>query len=90
MSKLGFIREIWNRVEEFSYHLVSDVIMIILTILALWIIGCAIPFFFPSEPETVKLMKMISELSIILIAAIRMFDDVYRTAINTKVGERLG
>jgi hypothetical protein len=64
--------------------------MIILTVLALWIIGCVIPFFFPSEPEMVKLMKMISELSIILIAALRMFDDVYRTAVDTKVGERLG
>lgn len=76
MLKLRFVRKVWNRVEEIFLHLLSDVVIIILTILALWIIGHIIKFFFPFEPETFKLIKTISELGILLVFVLYIVDIV--------------
>lgn len=87
MSKLAFIiGKVWDRVEKFFLHLASDVVMIILTVLALWIVGYVIDHFFPFEPETLKLMKSMSEWGILVLFALYIIKDIWKVVNEMKPG----
>ena len=86
MLKLTFIRKVWERTEDSVLDLLSHFVIIISTILILCVIDHIIKILFPSEPEILIWIEMISLLCILSIVVLHAVAGVYRVYIENKGG----